>query len=178
MTTKKFNFKGFVKGAEVARMENERQKMLRSYKGLYYGLISILYPIWLENWKEYPYNSFRQERFYLAPGRRNGDGTYTYPEIDWEAYNEFRSQCWNEFLEDIGLSKPIELLPMRDIKASRERLIEFCQENSVELGLPEGETSVAPSEGQIVEFLIQVNLDNLKAKGAYMTQEPKQEVAF
>jgi len=179
MSTKKFNFKGFIKGAEIARQENERQKALKSYKSLYYGLTSILFPIWEENWKQYPENSFRQGRFYLAPGRRNKDGSYTYPEIDWDAYNEFRSQCWMEFLEnDLGLAKPIELLPMKDIKTSRENLINFCRENSVELGLPEGETSIAPSEGQVVEYLIQVNLDNLKAKGVYTTQEPKEEVAF
>jgi len=175
----KFNFKGFIKGAELARQEAERQKALRSYKSLYYGLTSILYPIWEESWKQYPENSFRQERFYIAPGVRGADGSYTPPEIDWDAYNTFRSECWNEFLEtDLGLSKPIELLPMKSIKSSRENLISFCRENSKELGFPEGETSVTPDEGQVVEYLIQINTENLKARGQYTIQQSKQKVAF
>jgi len=175
----KFNFKGFIKGGQIAKQENERQRALKRYKSLYYGLTSILYPIWEEAWKEMPGNTFKQERFYLCPGKREADGSYTFPEVDWDAYNEFRSQCWQEFLEhDLGIMKPLEVMPMRDIKSSRENLIAFCRENGQELGFPEGETSVMPDEAQVIEHLIQVNTENLRSRGQYTTQQLPEEVAF
>ncbi len=167
------NFKGMVRGANFVREERLKETALKAYKRCYYGLTSFLHTQWREAWKEL--NPFKDEKYFLAPGKRLEDGSYSYPEIDWDLYNADRQAAWDEFMESNGMPRPVEVMTRFQLETALQSLVEFCQENWEVLPPFEG-WGCKPDSGEVTTTLTQINYDNLKASGKYTTQEAPQEM--
>jgi hypothetical protein len=123
LTLKEFiMFKTLSDSFDRNNQERERQTELLEYKRLYFGLRRVAYPLFK---KFFTVSLAREEgifeQFVIAPGRRADNGSWTQPEIDWDAWNQYRYQRFVEMLHQ-SIDEPLEVLTLKRLQSAKRKL--------------------------------------------------------
>ena len=144
--------------------ERERQTELLEYKRLYFGLRRVAYPLFK---KFFTVSLAREEgifeQFIIAPGRRADNGSWTQPEIDWDAWNQYRYQRFVEMLHH-SIDEPLEVLTLKRLQAAKRKLAKALLQDEEWKPLRDSLKLEEDSTACLFEKLRQINAEGYQHK--------------